>query len=230
MLAKWASMVVVASLCWSCRGGQGGIERIIENGAEVVLNGAQPVGLKGEPSVLSLEKEFVLDTENDAVAALGVTDIFDFDVDGVGNIFVLLPPAGPRNCVYKLSPDGKLMASFGLIGQGPNEMEYPNEILANDNGEIWVLESPKNKVHVFDSGGKPVADRVTLTAPALAHAGAMIFLVTGSAKVHAVTTALAAPTATRWPAQEVMPRSGRCCWQLDQEAAGALPPGLPPAA
>lgn len=159
MLAKWASIVIVASLCWSCRGGQSGIEKIIENGAEVVLNGAQPVEIKGEPSVLALEKEFVLDTENDAVAALGVTDIFDFDVDGAGNIFVLLPPAGPRNCVYKLSPDGKLMASFGLIGQGPNEMEYPNEILANDNGEIWVLESPKNKVHVFDSGGKPVADR-----------------------------------------------------------------------
>lgn len=92
-------------------------------------------------------------------AALGVTDIFKFDVDRAGNILVLVPPWGPRNCVYKLSPDGKLMASFGLIGQGPNEMEYPNEILAKDNGEIWVLESSKNVVHVFDGGGKPITDR-----------------------------------------------------------------------
>src|SRR5665647_776167 len=159
MDAKLASVVIVASLCWGCGGSQSEVGKIIESGVEVVLNPATPVRLKGEPSILTLEKVFVLDTEDDTTAALGVTDIMMFDVDRNGNILILLPPTGPRNCVYKLSPEGKLLASFGLIGQGPNEMEYPNEVLANDNGEIWVFESPKNKVHVFDGGGKPVADR-----------------------------------------------------------------------
>lgn len=159
MDAKLASVVIGAILCWGCGGGQSEIGKTIESGVEVVLNRAQPAQLKGEPSTLTLEKEFVLDTEDDATAAQGVTDIVNFDVDRASNILVLVPPTGPRNCVYKLSPEGKLLASFGLIGQGPNEMEYPNEVLANDNGEIWIFESPKDKVHVFDGGGKPVADR-----------------------------------------------------------------------
>lgn len=159
MDAKLASVVIIASLCWGCGGSQSEVSKIIEGGVEVVLNPAEPVGLKGEPSVLTLEKSFVLDTEDDATAALGVTDIVRFDVDLAGNILVLVPPTGPRNCVYKLSPEGKLLASFGLVGQGPNEVEYPSEVLANDDGEIWILESPKNKIHVFDAGGKPIADR-----------------------------------------------------------------------
>jgi hypothetical protein len=159
MFCRLIGVVLMALFCLGCAGNRGGVEKTYENGVEVVLNRAEPVRLRGKPSILALEQVFVLDTEDDAIAALGVTDIVGFDVDPAGNILILVPPTGPRNCVYKLSPEGKLLASFGLIGQGPNEMEYPNEVLANDNGEIWILESPKNKVHVFDSGGKPVADR-----------------------------------------------------------------------
>jgi hypothetical protein len=159
MFRNVSSLVLTALLCLSCGGGGSGVRKRTENGTEVVLNPAAPVRLKGELSTLTLEKIFVLDTEDDATAALGVSDIATFDVDRAGNILILVPPTGPRDCVYKLSPDGRLLASFGRIGQGPNEMEYPNEVLANDNGEIWVFESPKNRVHVFDGGGKPVADK-----------------------------------------------------------------------
>lgn len=151
--------VIIASLCLSCHGKRTSGEIVYENGVEVVLNRAEPVRLKGEPSTLILEQVLAIDTEDDAIAALGVTDIHGFDVDGDGNILILVPPTGPRNCVHKLSPEGKLLASFGIIGQGPHEMEYPNEILANDTDEIWVLESPRNKIHVFDGEGKPIAEK-----------------------------------------------------------------------
>ncbi|MCX6568043.1 MAG: hypothetical protein NT147_03195 [Candidatus Aminicenantes bacterium] len=161
MRAKHILIPLAVLLCLSC-GGRSGVEKIVENGVEVVLNRAEPIRLKGEPSTLTLEKVFAVDTEDDATAALGVTDIYSFDVDRTGNILILVPPTGPRNCVYKLSPDGKLLASFGLIGQGPSEMEYPGGIQALNNGEIWVFESPKNKVHVFDAGGKPIAEKSPL--------------------------------------------------------------------
>lgn len=45
---------------------------------------------------------------------------------GMTDIMILLPPTGPRNCVSKLSSEGRLIASFGFIGPGPTELEHPN--------------------------------------------------------------------------------------------------------
>jgi len=158
VLNKLTGPVLIALVSLGCGGGRGRVEKTTENGVEVVLNRAGGRPGKASP-VLTLEKFFDVDTEDDTTAALGVTDIYNFEVDPAGNILILVPPTGPRNCIYKLSPEGKLLVSFGLIGQGPNEMRYPEEVLALDNGEIWVLESPKNKIHIFDAGGKPVAER-----------------------------------------------------------------------
>ena len=159
MIRKAGGIILTALLCICCGGGGSAVHKTIENGVEVVLNPAGPVRLTGEPSVLTLDKVFSLDTEDDAIAALGITDIVAFDVDRAGNLLILVPPTGPRDCVFKLSPEAKLLASFGRVGQGPNEVQYPSEVLANDNGEIWVLESPNNKVYIFDSEGKPIAGR-----------------------------------------------------------------------
>jgi len=159
LIRKAGRIILLALLCVGCGGGEARIQKAIENGVEVVLNPATPLQLKSKPLVLSMERVLSLDTEDDATAALGVTDIADFDVDRAGNLLILVPPTGPRDCVFKLSPAGKLQASFGRVGQGPGEMEYPNTILANDNGEIWVLDSPKNKIHAFDGQGRSLADR-----------------------------------------------------------------------
>lgn len=159
MIRKAGGIILTALLCICCGGGGSAVHKTIEDGVQVVLNPAQPVRLMGEPSVLTLDKVFSLDTEDDAIAALGITDVVAFDVDRAGNLLILVPPTGPRDCVHKLSPDGKLLASFGRVGQGPNEVQYPGEVLANNNGEIWVLESPNNRVYIFDGAGKPIAGR-----------------------------------------------------------------------
>jgi 6-phosphogluconolactonase len=109
---------------------------------------------------------------------------------------------------------------MGLGADGHTASLFPNDP-ALDERSAWVTTT---------RAGKPVPDRVTLTTPAFAHAGVMIFLVTGAAKTLAVTAALAGPSSTQWPAQKVMPGSGRCYWLLDQDAAGTLPPGLLPKA
>jgi hypothetical protein len=152
------AIILIAAVLAACGGGEN-VNRTIENGVEVVLNPADLVQFKRKPPVLTLERVFFLDTEDDSTAALGITDFAHFDVDRDGNILILVPPTGPRDSVYKLSPEGKLLASFARVGQGPNEVEYPEEVLANDNREVWVLESPKNMVNVFDGEGKPLAER-----------------------------------------------------------------------
>lgn len=178
MIRKAAGIVLTALLFFDCGGGGSGVRRMVEDGVEVVLNPAEPLKPKSKPLVLSMERIFTLDTEDDTTAALGVTDIADFDVDRAGDILILVPPTGPRDCVHKLSSGGKLLTSFGRVGQGPGEMAYPNTVLANDNGEIWVLDSPQDKVHVFDSEGRPLADRSPVKFEAIVPLANGNFLVT----------------------------------------------------
>ena len=113
-----------------------------------------PYKIGGSTVRLSLEEAFRIDTENDAVAAAGVTDIYRFDAAADGTVFILAPPTGPRNIIHKFSSTGTFLGSFGRKGQGPGELEYPSDILSSPQGVLWVLESPKNKIHVFSAEGK----------------------------------------------------------------------------
>lgn len=160
-LAKSSILLIMFCILvfFSCRPKQEKVEKIMEDGVEVVTNHLEPYQLKGEPSTLNLEKVFTIDTEDDAVASQGVSDIYLFDVDPEGNIYILRPPTSAGDLVFKFSADGNLMTSFVPMGQGPFEVEYPNGILVVDNGRIWILEQPKRKYLVFDLEGKGIAEK-----------------------------------------------------------------------
>ena len=135
------------------------IERIIEDGVEVILNSQEPYELSNLPTSLRLHKTFSLDTEDNALAEIGITDIYLFDVDSEGNIFIMRPPTGEGDLVYILSSDGKLISAFGKFGQGPFELEYPSDIVVTPKNDVWILQSPKNKYHVFSNNGEGVYEK-----------------------------------------------------------------------
>jgi len=140
-------------------GGKGGtVEKITENGVEVVLDHLEPYRLPGRPSSLVLQEIMAVDTESDAIAHAGVTDFYLFDVDSQGNIYVEVPPTHSGNIVFKLSPAGKPLLSFGPKGQGPFELEYPSGLHIDTTDRVWVLESPKKKYYIYDASGKPLAE------------------------------------------------------------------------
>ncbi len=132
------------------------VDRIKEDGVEVVLNHQEPYELSNLPSSLRLLKIFSIDTEDNVVAEKGLTDIYLFDVDNAGNIFIIRPPTGEGDLVYILSSEGQLKSTFGAFGQGPFELEYPNDIVVAPNNEVWIHESPKNKYHVFSNDGEGI--------------------------------------------------------------------------
>jgi hypothetical protein len=151
--------LALISLCPAgCGGKRGPVERTTENGVEVVLNHLEPYRVPGWPSTLTLQEIMAVDTESDSVAKAGLTDIYLLDVDSQGNIYVVVPPTHPGNVVFKLSPEGKPLLSFGPMGQGPFELEYPGGFHIDTMDRVWVLESPKNKYHIYDSSGKPLAE------------------------------------------------------------------------
>jgi hypothetical protein len=149
--------LAVMSVC-RCDGKREAVDKTVENGIEVVSNHLQSNLPKGKALVLSLQEVFRIDTEDDAVVAAGLTDINCFDVTADGRIYILAPPDRQGNLVRRFSAEGKFIGSFGRVGQGPGESEYPNDLRAASGGRIWILESPKNKIHVFTPEGKLAED------------------------------------------------------------------------
>lgn len=130
----------------------------MEDGVEVVVNHLEPYQVKGKPSNLILEKVSSFDTEKDDIAATGLTDIYRFDVDSEGNIYFLIPPKGQGNLIYKFDRNGNFITSFGRIGQGPFEFEYPYYIRIINNDKILIIEPSKRKFYIFGEDGIPIEE------------------------------------------------------------------------
>lgn len=142
-----------------CAPKQGIIEKIYENGVEVIINHIEPYKVNGESPVMSLRKEYLIDTENEEIARAGLIDINSFDIDSQENIYFLLPnPSEKEHVVYKFDKDGNFMTSFGRRGQGPFEFQYPYFIRITDDDEILIKESSKSKFYTFASDGVPVKE------------------------------------------------------------------------
>jgi hypothetical protein len=89
------------------------------------------------------------------VLAIGKGDLIFSSIasvyeDGSNNFFVL----DKKACkVYKFSPEGKLLLSFGQKGQGPGDFESPYDLFVTDSGEIVVSEE-RSYVSFFDKDGE----------------------------------------------------------------------------
>ena len=156
-MKQTACLCLVLIIFSSCAPKSEEPERIIEDGAEVVLNRLEPYTIKGEPATFTLQQEFTIDTENDAIAELGLTDLgLYFDVDSGGNLYL----AGYENTggmIFKFDRDGNFTHSFCRKGQGPGELlgrNYLSLYLTVDrNGDIAVSDYG-NKLAVFGAEGK----------------------------------------------------------------------------
>ena len=103
---------------------------------------------------------------------------------------------------------------MGLGADGHTASLFPGDPALGE-GAAWVTTT---------RAGRPVPDRVTLTVPVFTRARSMLFLVTGAAKADALAATLTGlRDPTRWPAQAVIPASGRCLWLVDHAAAAKLP-------
>jgi len=66
-----------------------------------------------------------------------------FVSDGYGNA-----------CVHKYSPDGNLVKTWGEPGTGPGQFNLVHNIVADDDGWIYVADRENHRVQVFDVDGK----------------------------------------------------------------------------
>ncbi len=95
------------------------------------------IGIPGEPAPFMSGEPFHRCTHT----ALS-PDNHIFVSDGYGNA-----------CVHKYSPDGKLIKTWGEPGSNPGQFNLVHNIVADDDGWIYVADRENHRVQVFDTDG-----------------------------------------------------------------------------
>lgn len=140
-----------------CGSKQKNVERVIEDGVEVIINHLEPYKTKKEPSSVYLEKVFTIDTEENDIAAVGLTEIYDFDVDSTGKIYCL-NLRGDENNIYVFDANGDYITSFGRKGQGPGEFQFAMNINISKDDEIVVIDPRIGRLILLNTKGVLIKD------------------------------------------------------------------------
>lgn len=152
---KSACLICLLCLLISCGPKQDGIEKIFEDGVEVVINHFEPYKIEGEPSELYLDEILKIDMEQEDISEQGLADVQTFDVDSEGNIFIFQFPRESEHLVFKFNKAGNFVMSFGEIGQGPGEIQanVPGYLRITIRNEIPIVDRTAKKILFFSSRG-----------------------------------------------------------------------------
>lgn len=143
-------LMIVLCFLISCTPKQEKVERIVEDGVEVVLNRTEPYAVTGA-NAFTLEKTLTIDTENDEIAEMGLTEISHVDVDSKGKIF-LANRRAKNSCVFIFDKAGLFVSAFGNRGEGPEEVQNPIHMVVSDEDEIFITD--RGKVVMFSNSGE----------------------------------------------------------------------------
>ncbi|MCX6558995.1 MAG: hypothetical protein NTZ26_00645 [Candidatus Aminicenantes bacterium] len=143
--------ILLLLLLANCAGPKSLVQRTTENGVEVVLNHLSPYPA-GRVRGMTLERLFSIDTESAEIRDAGLPDIFGFDVDSQGRIFVLRTEKGEGPFFFLFDDQGRFLKSFGRKGQGPGELQFPrflalddlDRVLIHDNGSLSRFDKDGN--------------------------------------------------------------------------------------
>jgi len=154
-MKKIILLISALALLIYCGPKQEEVERIMEDGVEVVINHLEPYKINGETTSLTLEKEFTIDLEEDVIVERGLTEPnAGVDVDSKGNIYLFQQPKGDNHFVFKFDRDGNYVTSFGRKGQGPGELQYAWYMRVTNLDEIAITAINERKLIIFDNNGE----------------------------------------------------------------------------
>lgn len=139
-------------LCFTpcCQDKETSAERYMEDGVEVVQNFSTS---QDQLELPVLTQILSIDTENDDLSEFGLNDIWGFDVNSSGDIFIFNDPLIQEGFVLKFSHTGEFIKSFGRKGQAPGELQLPLYQKINRSDELCILDFGNQKLVVFDASG-----------------------------------------------------------------------------
>ena len=129
------------------------VEKIMEDGVEVVINHIEPYKIKGRVASLILGEEFTIDLARDDMAERGLADATQFDIDSEGNIY-FASSRTTENCIHKFDRNGNYINSFGRKGQGPGEVQFILYFGVDNQDNIIISGNRNKKIVIFSKEGK----------------------------------------------------------------------------
>jgi hypothetical protein len=92
------------------------VERIYEEGVEVVLNHLEPYKIKNDFTDFDFHEEFSIDFGSEEIGELGIADAMDFEVDSKGCIYFTYSHK-QDDMIFKFSPSGQFIKSWEKKGR-----------------------------------------------------------------------------------------------------------------
>jgi hypothetical protein len=134
------------------------VDKLYEDGVEVVLNHPEPYRVSGRPMTCTVIEDVRIDLEKYDDAGLGLKEPDIVEVDSKGNIFIVEKFPASEYFIYKFGPDGRFIMKFGRKGQGPGEVQVIWDLLLNKSDRILVSDPSVNKIVEFDTEGRVIKE------------------------------------------------------------------------
>ena len=150
--------LITISFLASCGNKQPKVDKVIQDGVEIVLNHDEPYLLKGQPSHLNLQEETRIDFEKEELSGLGIKEPDYAEADSQGNIYIVEQFSDSEFFIYKFSPTGAFINKFGKKGQGPGELQGINSLVVSQGGHILISDRSAGKVVEFDADGNLIKE------------------------------------------------------------------------
>jgi len=147
-MKKMIYLIPIIFLLSSCGPKKNKAERYIEDGVEVIVNHSEPYKIKDEPTTFFLEEEFVIDTEREDLADLGIGTINTWDVNPDGDIYL-----ASRGQIFKFDKKGNFVKTIGQKGQGPGDFQSIRELRITNSGELSFYDYGNVKYLFFTPDG-----------------------------------------------------------------------------
>jgi len=80
-----------------------------------------------------------------------LTDAVDVDVDGMGNVFILM--GGQVNELIKVDASGRILWEVGRTGSSLAQFKAPEGVAVDPAGRVYVVDRYNSRVQYFDSSG-----------------------------------------------------------------------------
>jgi tripartite motif-containing protein 71 len=106
---------------------------------------------------------FVYDIRNEALTRFDASGrlvgyrklrAWEIATDRKGNVYALLVP---EDKVRKMTPDGRVLATWGGRGSKRGQMNRPQDIAVDSKGNVYVADTGNQRVQIFTTDGKLIS-------------------------------------------------------------------------